>query len=214
MSESFVDLSYRGLSLGKRVKLTQVRPTTGYVEVPAPMPVGTPIGIATDDGVLIEALVAEVREQITGVEQIPGMVVKPKLEADAARSWWQERVTMPELEKSAPQADAGGRVTLVSRREAVPQLADDGRNTSQVTAVVDDEVPAAERLTNPGMPAMPESVDVPIVDDGRRTIAMDAVDLAALGLDPSTTGSIPVIADEEDSGPESTGGKKKKKRKR
>ena len=36
-TESLVDLTYRGLAVAKRVKLTQVRPSTGYVEVPAPM---------------------------------------------------------------------------------------------------------------------------------------------------------------------------------
>ena len=42
--------------------------------------------------------------------------------------------------------------------------------------------------------------DTPIVDDGKRTIAMAAVDLEALGLDPSasTTGSIPVMSDGDD----------------
>ncbi|HET9991541.1 MAG TPA: hypothetical protein VFQ65_23590, partial [Kofleriaceae bacterium] len=45
--------------------------------------------------------------------------------------------------------------------------------------------------SNPAMPA--------IQDDGKRTIAMDAVDLAALGLDPATSsGSIPVVNDDGD----------------
>ena len=44
MIESFVDLTYRGLSLGRRIKLTQVRPTSGTLELVSPMPVGTPGG--------------------------------------------------------------------------------------------------------------------------------------------------------------------------
>ena len=48
------------------------------------MPVGTTIGIATDDGVLLEAMVTEVREQTTGAATTPGMMIKPKLEVDAA----------------------------------------------------------------------------------------------------------------------------------
>ena len=43
VSESFVDLTYRGLPLGRRIKLTQVRPSSGYLELAAPMPVGTAI---------------------------------------------------------------------------------------------------------------------------------------------------------------------------
>src|SRR6185312_6054343 len=63
MSESFVDLTYRGLALGRKVKLTQVRPSSGYLELAAPMPVGTSIGIAADDGTLFDAIVMDVREQ-------------------------------------------------------------------------------------------------------------------------------------------------------
>ena len=59
----------------------------------------------------------------------------------------------------------------------------------------------------------------PIVDDGKRTMMMDAIDLAALGLDPaSSSGSMPVVTDEDSGGTGNGGdkndtkGKKKKKR--
>lgn len=199
MSESFVDLSYRGLALGKRIKLTQVRADAGWLELPAPMPIGTVIGIATEDGVMIEARVAEVHEQVTGRERPPGMRVVPAFEAEAARAWWQARVSTED--KAVPQADADGKVTVVSRRKtdnaAVPELVDDGRNTAVVEAI-------AEVAAEPP----PET---PIVDDGKQTMMMDAIDLAALGLDPAaSSGSMPAISD-DDSGP---GGKKKKKKKR
>jgi hypothetical protein len=226
MSESFVDLSYRGLALGKRIKLTQVRPTTGVLEMPTPMPVGTAIGIATDDGVLLEATVAEVHEQVTGSDRAPGMMVRPKLDADAARTWWKQRVSMPELEKPTPQAAADGKVTVRSRRASnsdagVPELVDDGRNTA-VMSVIDDSA-AAEVLiesstdpsiTNPSMPVQP------LEDDGKRTMMMDAIDLAALGLDPSaSSGSMPAVTDEDSGGTGNGNGdksesKSKKKRKR
>ncbi|HSD88803.1 MAG TPA: hypothetical protein VLB44_14850 [Kofleriaceae bacterium] len=228
MSESFVDLSYRGLALGKRIKLTQVRPTSGYLEMPTPMPVGTPIGIATDDGVLLEALVTEVHEQVGGSERAPGMLVKPKLDADAAQKWWTSRVDLPQekVEKAAPAPDAGGKVTVMSPRMsgqvAVPELIDDGRNTSVMDAV--SETQLEPRDTNPGMAAVRVSAQIeavaalPIQDDGKRTMMMDAVDLAALGLDASSSGSMPAMkaADDEDSGngdkPDTKGKKKKKKR--
>src|SRR5262249_44950456 len=62
--ESFVDLTYRGLSLGRRVRLSQVRPSSGYLELPAPMPVGTQIALATDDGVTFDATVTWIHEQV------------------------------------------------------------------------------------------------------------------------------------------------------
>ena len=209
MSESFVDLSYRGLALGKRIKLTQVRAAAGYLEMPAPMPVGTTIGIATDDGILLEATVAEVREQVTGSDRVPGMIVRPKLDADEARTWWKQRVSV-EDEQPMPEADADGKVTVRSRRMsagvAVPELVDDGRNTA-VMSVMDDA--AAEAVL--AAAASVATADTPIVDDGKRTMMMEAVDLEALGLSPaSSSGSMPAITD-DDSGPT---GKKKKKKKR
>jgi hypothetical protein len=212
MSESFVDLTYRGLALGRRVKLTQVRPTTGYLELSTPMPVGTAIGIATDDGVLASAIVTEIHEQVGGSEHTPGMLVKPALDGDAARTWWAARVTLPEL---APIVVAAPSVATVrpKRSSAVPELVDDGRNTAAMAAV-DTEIHDTQQI---------DIVDEQpaIVDDGKRTIAMAAVDLEALGLDPaaSMTGSIPVMNgdDDEPSSPTDTkpgGSVQRRKRKR
>jgi hypothetical protein len=211
MSDAFVDLSYRGLVLGKRIKLTQVRQATGYLELPTPMPVGSAIGIAADDGTQLEAVVAEVREQTTGLgpDNPPGMLVKPKLEGDAQRTWWTQHID--KVAKQAPQPDADGKVTVRSPRMtgemAVPEVVDDGRNTAVMEVVTDGTVVAppldAESLrdTNPS---------TPIIDDGKRTVAMDAVDLAALGLDPAaSSGSMPAITDEP-----SGKSKKPKKKKR
>lgn len=227
MSESFVDLTYRGLALGKRIKLTQVRPAAGYLEMPTPMPVGTTIGIAAEDGIVLEATVAEIHEQVGNSDRAPGMLVKPKLDADAARAWWKQRVSIPE-EPVAPAADADGKVTVRSRRMSeggVPDLIDDGRNTA-VMSVIDDTATAAAveetttiaAATDPSLPRVTAEIaaaaDTPIVDDGKRTMMMDAVDLAALGLDPAASSNGMPAASEEDSGPQTSGGKKKKKKKR
>ncbi|NVB85564.1 MAG: hypothetical protein HOV81_44785 [Kofleriaceae bacterium] len=221
MSESFVDLSYRGLALGKRIKLTEVRPSSGYLVMPAPMPVGTVIGIASDeDGVVIEAQVAEIHEQVGGSDRAPGMLVRPKLDAEA-QTWWSARVALPEI---APKPEEPAKVTVVSRRTdtAVPELVDDGHNTSVMNAIDPDtqiaDVPVVSpRTTNPGMAVVTESPNQ-IIDDGKRTMMMDAVDLAALGLDPSISGQMPVITEVEDESSgvvdKPDGGKKKKKKKR
>jgi hypothetical protein len=229
MSESFVDLSYRGLALGKRIKLTQVRPTAGYLELPTPMPVGTTIGIATDDGVLLEALVAEIREQTTGSDAAPGMVIKPKLDADAARAWWKQRVSLVE-DKPMPAPDAEGRVTVVSRRTtetAAPNVQDDGRNTAVMSTIDDsagmptpsasDELPIMGEPTDPSLPRISAEMAAQneIVDDGKRTMMMDAIDLEALGLSPaSSSGSLPAVTDEDSGGTSSTDSKSKKKKKK
>jgi len=197
MSESFVDLTYRGLTLGRKVKLTQVRPSSGILEHVAPMPVGTSIGIASDDGTLFDAVVTDVREQ-TG-DAAASMTVRPRLEVEAAKAWWKEKVDLPDLVKVEAAPPVGiVRSKRGSNAGAVPELMDDGRNTAVQQAIDPDKlepvkdtqvIPVME--SNPTLPA--------IQDDGKRTIAMDAVDLAALGLDPATSsGSIPTIKDEDE----------------
>src|SRR2546423_3505419 len=103
MIETFVDLTYRGLPLGRRVKLAQVRPTTAYLELASPMPVGTAIGILTDDTVALDAQVIEVHE-VASAEHAPGMIVRPKLVGEAAKAWWEARVALPELPPAKPVA--------------------------------------------------------------------------------------------------------------
>ena len=180
MSESFVDLTYRGLALGRRVKLTQVRPSTGYLEIPAPMPVGTAIAIATDDGVQTAAIVAAVHEQVGGSDRAPGMLVTPALDTEAARAWWSARVTLPELVAAPAAAPAGGMV-LPKRPAAVPELVDDGVHTAAMDAIA---TPADDGGGSAGSAG---SDDARLVDDGKRTTAMDAVDLEALGLGTSAS---------------------------
>jgi len=193
---SFVDLTYRGLALARRVKLTQIRPSTGYVEMPTPMPVGTQIAITTDDGVSIDATVTEIHEQVAGATQTPGMLVQPALDG-AAADWWKARAVAPEPE-DLRRTDPMVPTTIVGRRmsgeQAVPELVDDGHNTAVMDAVD------------------PEAA--PVEDDGKRTTMMDAVDLAALGLDPNArpSGEITAVAPPVDDEPKSPTKKKRKKR--
>ncbi len=237
MIESFVDLTYRGLSLGRRVKLSQVRPSTGYLETPAPMPVGTAIQIATDEGVTLDATVTGVHEQTGGSDKAPGMTVAPKLAGEATESWWRARVTYPD-EVKAPTAVArtGSKVTVRPRSHTIPEpLTTEGSIEHAAT----DVIPViAEGKPTMIMPAVDqellESLSRPsgeieqlvrstgeheIVDDGKRTTIMEAIDPAALGLDMSSSGSFPTVTD-EDSGPtngddkKSPGGVKKKRKRR
>ena len=235
MIESFVDLTYRGLSLGRRVKLTQVRPSTGYVETPAPMPVGTAISIATDDGITLDAVVMAIHEQVGGSERVPGMVVAPALADEARQSWWKERVALPE---EPPASTRVKPVTVRPRSQtiaepphpepvdpptlAMPVIEDDeaqGRATTVMNAIDQDTL---ERLTRSSdeVPAISTTGDHEVVDDGKKTMMMDAIDPAALGLD---MGSGPMAAasddeDESDDSPKASPGlpssvkKRKKKR--
>jgi hypothetical protein len=207
-SGNYVDLDYRGLVLGRHVKLTQVRPSTGYVELAAPMPVGSAVRVTTENGTVIEAMVTEVCEQVASSEVVAGMTIRPRLEGEVA-AWWKAKVELPDVVKvDAPPQIGIVRPKRSSIPSAVPELVDDARQPSA-------DMEASLRDTSPSLAA--------IVDDGKRTIAMEAVDLAALGLEPmSASGPIPVVTEsavEDDEGagvPESgpTGATKKKRKRR
>jgi hypothetical protein len=105
--ESFVDLTYRGLSLGRRVRLSQVRPSTGYLELAAPMPVGSEIAVAADDGTAFDAVVTAVYEHVAGSDRTPGMTVAPALAAEATSAWWTARVSLPDDDALRPRTATG-----------------------------------------------------------------------------------------------------------
>ena len=252
--EAFVDLTYRGLSLARRIKLTQVRPTTGYLEHATPMPVGTAVSIKTDDGVVFDAVVVYVYEQIGGSERAPGMTVKPTLGDAALVAWWSQHVALPELDPKRfergrspsvrprsvsvpPQpiatqdstqpitftpkppvvtpalapvpvpvpippiepsrnAPAMNRDSMVASGEITPKPR--GEKTTTVMNAVDQEL--LEQLTrNPDdIDQLVNTSEHEVVDDGQRTIVMDAIDPAALGLDVTASGSIRAVQDDSE----------------
>jgi len=93
MDAVFVDLTYRGLELGRRVKLHEVGPTTAYLEHGTPMPVGSQVVIATDEGLSIPVEVVRVHEQVAGAEMPPGMRVRAGALDGEAAAWWQRLVS-------------------------------------------------------------------------------------------------------------------------
>ena len=176
MIESFVDLTYRGLALGRRIKLTQVRPTTGYLELPMPMPVGTQIAIATDDGVTLDAVVTQIHEQVGGSDRVPGMTVKPALTAEGALAWWQARVGLPE-ESDGKGPTRERPITVRPRTHTVPAPPPTNAEppppapaplTTEVTATKELSVFVAAEEPPP-RPKIKE-------EDIKRTMVMNAVD--------------------------------------
>ncbi len=225
MIESFVDLTYRGLSIGRRVKLTQVRPSTGYVEIPAPMPVGTAILIATDDGITLDAMVMAIHEQVGGSDRAPGMVVAPALADETRQAWWKARVALPEEPpismRVKPITVRPRSQTIVEQRPAEP-----AEEPPVAMAPVEDEPPDSRTkvmnaIDQDSLPSMSTTGEHDVVDDGKKTMMMDAIDPATLGLDMGSSGPMAAASDGDDEpeelpttqpGMPSTVKKRKKKR--
>lgn len=91
MSETFVGASSRGVELGRRLALSEIGPTSAYLEHPAPMPVGSELRITGDDGVELGVVVVRVCEQVAGADRSPGMFVRVVELAGEAETWWRGR---------------------------------------------------------------------------------------------------------------------------
>lgn len=175
MSEAFVDVTWRGLEVGKRVKLHAIHAGDAYIDHSTPMPVGTVLSLKTDEGIEIAATVTRVHEQVGGTNEVPGMQVKPDL-AGAAAAWWKARaddpraaiVAKPTLTMSTVEVERA----LAAVKGAVSDEADASR--TEVMAAVD---PATlEGLSD----ETGDTGDSQLVDDGKRTMVMSAVDVNAI----------------------------------
>jgi hypothetical protein len=174
--ESFVDLTYRGLALGRRIKLSEVRPSTAFVELAAPMPVGTQLALVTDDGLALDATVTWIHEQVAGAERTPGMVVAPVLTAEPAAAWWQARVALPDDDQPRRRPARSRPVTVRPRS-----------NTERNKSTTDRSPPPAHALPDEVPTVMTAPIDLAPGsggDDGPTIIAdLTARVTAAAGLE-------------------------------
>jgi hypothetical protein len=107
MAEQFVDVTYRGLEVGHRLKLTDFGPHTAYLELATPMPVGSAIELVDDDGGALTARVVRVHEQVAGADLPPGM----RIHVAEVPGWWQPLVgrddpSIPEPATRPPEPPA------------------------------------------------------------------------------------------------------------
>ena len=186
MLESLIDLTYRGIPLGRGIKLTQVRPTTGYVELASPMPVGSEISITTDDGVACGATVSWVHELVAGSDHVPGMIVTPRLAGDAA-AWWQARTHLPADDLARPALPRNRPVTVRPRSHTQPMQGVQGAPQTMPAILADLNARVAGTAVDPRIdprtrlePGLSRTGDHAVIDDGARTMTMDVVDPAAL----------------------------------
>ena len=69
--EAFVDVTYRGLEVGRRLKLWDVGPSTAYVEVSTPMPVGAEVVIQLDERVSVPTGIANFHHTFAPEGKLP-----------------------------------------------------------------------------------------------------------------------------------------------
>jgi hypothetical protein len=143
VSETFVDVSCRGVEIGRRLHLSEIGPTGAYIEHSVPMPVGSQLQVAIDDGAVIDVVVVRVQEQVAGSDRSPGMFVRAVDLGKNAETWWRERATAgrdPVFPEPAVEVSPEQRATLEMKPE-------------EIAAVT---VPAAESEAEPEPEPEPE----------------------------------------------------------
>lgn len=147
MGEAYVDLLYRGLPLGNRARISQFDAQHAYVELPAPMPVGTAIVLQVEAGgaplaAPIAAQVVEIVEQTAGSERPPGMKVRALLDGEEKRAWWRDASGNPAVLDGSP--------TIVEddKGAAAPPLREIKPSTTDVMAVA---TPEPAKLAEPAV---------------------------------------------------------------
>lgn len=199
--DAFVDVAYRGLEVGRRLKLRDVGPRTGYVEVGTPMPVGAPLTIESG-GHSITAVVIRVHEQVAGADMPPGMRVRIDPIDGEAAGWWQALVSrddpeIPEAERviAPPEpAPAPAEISAGDSRSDVPQARDTAvMNVDEVAAAVAEaERDAAAGRSGNGV----SGADAPDARGSGRTMVMSAVEIEQItGLALGDQGDEPDGAD-------------------
>jgi hypothetical protein len=203
MAEAFVDLLYRGLPLGSRARMTQFEAQHAYVELPAPMPVGTAISIQAE-GSPIAATVVEIVEQTAGSERPPGMRIRAVLDADAKRTWWTEASGNPAVldgaavVKPEPAVATTFEVKPEAKIETKPAVKIETKPAAEL-----EEAPAAELEEAPSggatqvMPAMTESGILQTVSEDESTSATSSASVEMASAEGSGVVEVP-------GGPEST----------
>jgi hypothetical protein len=133
-ADQFVNVTYRGLDIGRRLRISQFGPMSAYLEHSTPMPVGTELAIHTDEEVRVPVRVLRVQEQVAGAEKPPGMRVAAARLDDAARAWWNALVTTSDPQIPEPLAGAAEQDTAES--------AEAGGAGAEVQAEADSELRA------------------------------------------------------------------------
>jgi hypothetical protein len=167
MGDRFVDVSYRGLGVGSRIKLRDVTTEGGYLESTAPMPVGTPLEVLLEDGTRLGAVVVHVHEQVAGGTETAGMRIRPVVSGAAARQWWQSQPEPPPRPVLAvPQAAAIVDVSPVVATEAPAEVVAPS-NGAPVVAVPESPVAAlvGEAIEVETSDASSSSAELPAIDD-------------------------------------------------
>lgn len=223
-SEQLVDVTYRGLDVGRGLRLSQVGPGSAHLACDAPLPVGTALVLAVADGIRIPARVLRVHES---ADALPvGMRIGVVALEDEARAWWDRMVTMDDLvipepartraAEGEPEVQVLAEEPAAATEEAVEAVSDaavgeeEGAAPDETEAVSADTAAEDEAAagSEAGEAVQAAAEEIP-ADDGNPEGATDT----AAGDEMHAAG-VPPEADPEADAPNKAKGKKRRRRSR
>lgn len=205
MSETFVDVRSQGLEVGTRLRLTEMGPTSAYLEHPLPMPVGAELRVAAGDEIDFGVVVVRVHEQVGGAERPPGMFVRVVELSSAAEAWWKERVSQ-DHDPVFPEPVA---VPAADARPTVEMSSEDLRAVTE-----EGEGPPPEPEARPGSNGAGESVSPAALAEAS-AVSQPSRDVAStMKMSADQIKSITDTADQPAEAKKSKGKGKGKKRRR
>jgi hypothetical protein len=119
-----VVVRYRGLEVAKGLTMEGVGPSTAFLPLEEPLPVGTMLELSNDAGVSVSVSVLRVHERVGRGDGAVGVRVAASGLSGDAHAWWQELVsgvdpTIPELALAAGEPVDKASKTEVMSTEAV-----------------------------------------------------------------------------------------------
>lgn len=189
--EQFVDATYRGIDVGRRLRISGFGHRTAYLELGAPMPVGTEVVITTDQGLVIPTRVLKVQEQHAGAAQPPGMWIASGPLDERAQAWWEERVSGGE----DGEGDAEAEAALASDRSEAVVPAEAAMGIGAEAAAAEHSIEAAGEATGASEAELSgdgqdhEASEAELADGADEVILLGrrTEEMAAIAVDGDTT---------------------------
>lgn len=165
MPETFVDVSSRGLEVGSRLHLSEIGPTSGYIEHSLPMPVGAELRVEAGEGVDFGVVVVRVQEQVGGAERPPGMFVRVVEMSQAAEAWWKEHATrtddfvFPEPEAATPAASSAPAPSTPDQRATLEMSAEELESITGDAPPAGGDIAATMKMSADQIAAITDEAD-------------------------------------------------------
>ena len=178
--EQFVDVTYRGLDLGKGLRISELQPSSAVVEHPEPMPAGTELALIADDKTM-SIVVVHVREKTSTSKAPAAMIVAPLALDEAGQAFWGGEPASESATAAEPEVESAAELEVESAAEpevesaAEPEAEPAAELKAEPTAAEEDPSEASAENTIVEPIAAPDVVEATAAE-GKGSLAEEIAD--------------------------------------